>query len=153
MNPGIYMPKVPGIPKLDLRVEAAYTDLPYGVLFPGFYYFNVRYLDGRRNNGNIIGHWVGRQGNAVQAWSTYWFSPQSTIQFGYRHHKVSADFIQGGGTVNDFSVRTNFPIRARTSLSALLQYEKWKFPVLSANARTNFTSSIQITYHPHLGRN
>src|SRR2546425_11788702 len=33
----------------------SYTDLPDGLLFPGFYYFNVRYLSGYTYKGRLIG--------------------------------------------------------------------------------------------------
>ena len=150
MNPGIYVPRIPGIPKLDLRVEGAYTDLPDGLLFPGLYYFNVRYLGGYTYKGRLIGHWIGRQGHGVQAWTTYWFSPQNTLQLGWRHGKVSGDFIPGGGTVNDISLHASFRIRPQMNLSTFLQYERWAFPVLSSGARSNFTSSLQLTVHPRI---
>src|SRR2546425_13224221 len=128
----------------------SYTDLPDGLLFPGFYYFNVRYLSGYTYKGRLIGHRIGRQGHGVQAWTTYWFSPQNTLQLGWRHGKVSGDFIPGGGTVNDISLHASFRIRPQMNLSTFLQYERWAFPVLSPGARSNLTSSLQLTFHPRL---
>ena len=50
------MPRLPGLPHLDLRVEGAYTDLPNLREDNGFFYFNGRYVDGFTNNGNLMGN-------------------------------------------------------------------------------------------------
>src|SRR5262249_20197244 len=66
-NPGLYLSHVPRLPHLDARVEASFTNLPEWVHNSqgGFFYWNVRYLDGYTNKGNIIGNaTVGRQGIA-----------------------------------------------------------------------------------------
>ena len=50
---GLYFSHLPGIPRLDLRVEGVYTDLPAGgALSHGFFYFNDRYLNGYTNKGS-----------------------------------------------------------------------------------------------------
>ena len=147
MNPGIYMPQIPGLPRVDFRIEGAYTDLP-GLIPTGFYYWNVRYLDGYTNKGNLLGHLVGRQGRGIQLWSTYWLSPQSTVQAGYRHARVNPDFIPGGGRQDNISVRADLLVRSDLSLSSFLQYERWSFPLLSVGSKSNFTSSFQLTFWP-----
>ena len=64
---GLYFPQIPHIPKLDLRVEGVYTDLPIGGnVSHGFFYFNVRYLNGYTNSGNLIGSWIGRQDQGLK---------------------------------------------------------------------------------------
>ena len=54
--------------------------------YPGIgpYYYNVHYAEGYRLYDQIIGSWIGRSGDGIQAWSTYWFSGQNKIQVGYR---------------------------------------------------------------------
>ena len=54
VNPGIYMPRIPKMPKLELRIEALRTthttEFP-----PGFVYFDQRrFRDGYTNNGNLM---------------------------------------------------------------------------------------------------
>ena len=150
MSPGIYLPQIPGLSKLDFRAEAVYTDVPSGASIGGkFIYWNGFYRDSHTNKGNLMGSWVGREGRGVQLWSTYWLSPQSTIQVGYRHGKVSQDFIQGGGTLNDIAVGMDLLIRPELRLSTFVQYERWRFPVLSYSGRSNLTSSVQLIYWPH----
>jgi hypothetical protein len=146
---GIYMPRVPGLPKLDFRAEAVYTDAPTTRSLNGRYvYWNDFYHDLYTNKNNLIGDWVGREGTGFQGWSTYWFSPRNSLQFAYRHAKVASDFIPGGETLNDGSVTVNWQLRDDWSVSAKLQYEKWLAPILAPAAQTNWTSSVNVTFWP-----
>jgi hypothetical protein len=151
VNSGIYMPRLPGVPKLDLRVEAGYTDTPAADPRPiggEFVYWEQFYHDLYTNDGNLIGTWIGRQGQGIQAQSTYWFSPRNSLQFGYRHAKVASDFVPGGETLNDGSVKFDWWIRHDVSVSAFVQYEKWLAPILTPTAQTNWTSSVEVTFWP-----
>jgi len=149
INPGIYMPKVPGLPKVDFRAEAVYTDLPTANSAAGkFDYFDSFYRDLYTNNKNLIGSWIGREGTGFQAWSTYWASPRNSIEFGYRHAKTAADFVPGGGTLNDASVSANWWLHNEWSISAFVQYEKWNIPLLASTPQSNWTSSVQIGFWP-----
>jgi hypothetical protein len=151
---GIYLPQIPRFHKLDFRVEGVYTDNPLGgKLGPGFFYSNLTWRSGYRNQGNLIGSWIGRGGQGAQAWTTYHFDPKSFIQLSFRHQKVSQEFIPGGGTLADFGVHADFWIRPDLSVSSFVQYEKWKFPVLANGAQSNVTTSFQLTFRPrHWGR-
>jgi hypothetical protein len=147
---GIYVPKLPKIPKLDLRVEGGYTDPPYsgGDISHGAFYWDATWITGFQNAGHLMGSWMGRQGQGAQAWSTYWLSPRNKLQFGYRHQKVSQQFIPNGGTLTDASVRAEFWPRSSFSVSALVQYEVWNFPVIATTPQTNVTSSIELSFWP-----
>jgi len=151
-NPGIYLSQVPGIPHLDMRLEAAFTNLPNLIQTSegGFFYWNTRYLDGYTNRGNIIGNGtVGRQGISLRAQSTYWFASDKTIQFGYRSAIADSMFLQGGN-LRDTFIKSEWSLTPRISLSSFLQYEWWNFPLLSAGKKQNdFTASFQLTYWPH----
>ncbi len=64
---GLYAPSIPGLPKLDFRVEGTYTDNPLGGrICCGFFYYNATWKSGYTNNGELIGSWVGtrRSGSA-----------------------------------------------------------------------------------------
>src|SRR6185437_15442914 len=81
---GIYLPRVPGISKLDFRAEGMYTDPPIGgTVSHGFFYFNGRYLSGYTADRNLMGSWIGRQGQGGEGWATYWFTPQNKLQFNF----------------------------------------------------------------------
>ena len=147
---GIYIPRLPLLPKLDFRVEAVYTDPPTArSRFGQYVYYNNFYRDLYTNKNNLIGDWVGRQGTGFQGWSTYWFSPRNSLQFAYRHAKVDSDFIPSGETINDGSVKVKWQLRSEWNLSASVQYEKWFAPILAPAAQTNWTSSVQIQFTPH----
>jgi hypothetical protein len=140
------------MPKMDLRVEASYTNLPGLIQTPqgGFFYWNVRYLDGYTNKGNIMGNaTVGRQGIALRADSTYWVASDKTLQFGYRS-EIADDMFLEGGNLRDVYFKSEWSFTPRVSLSSFLQYEWWNFPLLSAGKKQNdFTASFQLTYWPH----
>lgn len=142
--PGIYLPKLPHLSKVDFRAEGRVTPER---LFPGFFYFNVHYLSGYTNDRLLIGNWMNRQGSGFQVWSTYWMSGRSKIQASYRSVWVDHSFLQGGW-VKDASVLTKFSLRPEISLQASVQYERWSFPLLSTSRMTNVASSVQITYSP-----
>jgi hypothetical protein len=155
LTAGLYFPKLPWLPKLDFRVEGVYTDLPGGgrIVQRGFFYSNSRFRSGYTNNGNLIGNWIGRQGQGAEAWANYWLSPKNKLQFHYRHQKVSRQFIPDGGTLTDVGASTEFWIRSSLSLSSFVQYEKWAFPVLAPGPQTNVTGALQITFWPRWNRN
>jgi membrane-associated phospholipid phosphatase len=146
---GIYIPRLPKIPKMDFRAEGVYTDPPIGGnVGSGFFYYNPTWISGFTNAGKLMGNWVGREGQGVQAWTTYWFTPHNKLQFEFRHLKVSHEFITNGGTVADGSVRADFLVRSSFSVSASVQYEAWTFPVIASTRQSNVTSSVQLTFWP-----
>ena len=147
-DPGFYMPRLPGLPKLDFRFEAVYTDLPIHESVGGhFVYYDGHYHDLYTNKNNIIGSWIGREGQGIQAWSTYWFSSRNSLQLGFRHAEVSKDFLPGGETANDGSARINWWVHD-VSLSGSVQYERWLAPILATGPQTNWTASFQIGFWP-----
>ena len=146
---GLYLSQFPLVHKLDLRVEGVYTDNPIGgAVGHGFYYFNGTWRSGYTNNGNLIGSWVGRDGQGAQAWTNYWFNPRNRLQFNFRHQRVSHQFIPGGGTLSDVGVRGDYWVRSNLSLSASVQYERWLFPVIQPGAQTNTTAAVEILFQP-----
>jgi capsule assembly protein Wzi/PAP2 superfamily protein len=148
INPGVYVSHFPGLSKLDLRVEAPLTNT-VAPKTPGQYiYWDHFYHDLYTNRGVLMGNWVGRDGAGIQATSRYWFSARNAIQFGYRHAKVAPQFVPGGGTVNDASVRVDFWVQQDWTASAFVQYEQWSFPLLASSLQNNVTSSLQLTFWP-----
>lgn len=151
---GLYFPRLPDLPHVDLQFEGIFTDLPAGGdLGHGFFYYNSRYINGYTNDGTLIGNWIGRQGQGAQAWMNYWFSPRSRIQLFYRHQKVSQDFITYGGTLWDGGIRQDFWLKSILSVSWQVQYENWIFPIIATGHQSNVASSIQLTlWSPQWGR-
>jgi hypothetical protein len=140
ISPGFYLTQFPGIQKLDLRVEAPLTDTVGTDVAGRYIYWDNYYHDLYTNRHVLMGDWVGRDGSGIQAWSRYWLSPKNTIQFGYRHLKVDNKLIPNGGTINDGSVRADFWIRPTLGVSAFVQYEQGRFPLLAAGLQKNMTA-------------
>ena len=150
---GIYVPRFPRLPKLDLRLEGGSTVPPDFPGCDGCFYVNNRYPDGSYTNlGNLVGSWLGRGGQGEQAWSTYWITSRNKIQLNYRHQKVSGQYLPQGGTLNDGGVKADFWLSNAVMLSASVQYEKWNYPVLANAPQSNVTTSIGITFAPVGGR-
>jgi membrane-associated phospholipid phosphatase len=146
---GIYIPRLPLIPKMDFRAEGVETDPPIGGnVGSGFFYYNPTWISGFTNSGNLMGNWVGREGQGVQAWTSYWFTPRNKLQFEFRHLKVSHEFINNGGTLADGSIRADVWVGSTLSLTASVQYEAWTFPVLSPTKQANVATSLQLTFWP-----
>ena len=93
---------MPGVPKLDVRVEAVYTDPPVSTSIGGrFMYWEVIQKQGYTNNGQLFGDWIGREDKGGQGWITYHLSGNEWIQVGVRNQKAAKDFIPGSTTQTD----------------------------------------------------
>ena len=149
VDAGLYLAKFPRLPKLDLHVEGIYTDTSTSRSHAGqFSYWELFYHDAYTNNKVIMGSWLGREGTGEQAWLNYWFSPKSSLQFGYRHQQVDGDFIPGGVKLHDEFVKANLWVSGNLNVTALLQHEQWTAPLLAPTPQTNWTSSVGITFQP-----
>jgi len=146
---GLYLSRIPTISKLDLRLEGVYTDVPAGgAIGHGFFYSNSRYRMGYTNNGDLLGSWIGRDGQGAQVWSNYWFTPKNRLQFNFRHEKVSQQFVPGGGSITDVGVRADLYLSGGMALTSSVQYERWLFPLIQPGAVRNVTASVQIQLQP-----
>jgi Capsule assembly protein Wzi len=143
--PGLYLSHLPGVSRMDFRAEGYLT--PKRDLFPGFYYFNVHYLSGYTNARQLMGSWIGREANGLQLWTTWWFSPNSSLQASFRHVSASPEFLSGGN-LRDISLTANIVFRPDWQLRAAVQTERWRFPLYSNNAMNNLTASVELTYWP-----
>jgi len=112
-------------------------------------YWNSLYRDGYTNDGNLIGNTVGREGRAIQLWSSYWISPRDTVQFVYKHSSVSPDFIPGGGEWQDYGIRSEIGLKSGFYAKAQVQYEHIShFPILFKGVQRNFTTVLELGFYP-----
>jgi hypothetical protein len=149
IEPGIYVTHFPKLPKLDLHLEAASTDPAITNSQGGkFFYWEGRYKDVYLNKAFLMGSWIGRESKGFQAWSTYWISPLSKVEFGYRNQKVAKDFIAQGETLNSYRVKGSFRVASDWELAPYVQYDRWKAPVLTNGLQSNVSISVQFTYWP-----
>ena len=146
-SPGFYVARLPHLPHMDFRAEGYLTPRR---TFPGFYYFNVHYLSGYTNDRQILGSWIGRESNGYQLWSTWWLSPRSSVQVRARDQNASSVFLRGG-SLRDLSISTDLALSSHWQLSAAVQQEQWRFPLLSTATHQNVTTTIQLSFHPKAG--
>jgi hypothetical protein len=141
---GLYMPRTPRLPALDVRVEGVYSDIPnlQGV---GVAYGNGHYLSGYTNYGQILGSWIGREGRGTSAWATYHFSAINQVQAHYRQQHVNPAFL-GGGELKDFAVSGTFARRNNLLFSGSVQYERWTFPLLATGPQTSVNVAVQVSF-------
>jgi membrane-associated phospholipid phosphatase len=147
---GLYLSHVPRIRNLDFRVEGIFTDLPGGepTVQHGFFYSNSRFKSGYTNDSNLIGSWIGRQGQGAQAWTTYWLNGKNKVQLNFRHQKVSPQFIAGGGSLTDIGASVDLWVHSIFDISAWVQHERWLFPAIQPDASKNVTAALQISLEP-----
>jgi hypothetical protein len=96
----------------------------------------------------LLGSWIGREGQGEQVWANCWFNARNRLQFNYRHQKVSQQFIPGGGTLTDVGVRSDYWLRSNLGLSTWVQYERWRFPVIRPNSARNVTAAVEVQFQP-----
>jgi hypothetical protein len=147
---GIYMPKMPGLARLDLRLEGGMTS---AVNFPiggcnSCFYQNSQYLNSYTNNDKLMGSDLGRSAQGEEIHSNYWLSAKNRIGISLRHRKIDGTYLPGGGTQNDASANADFFLRSSLSVSASVQYERWLIPFLASGPQANVTASFQFTFWP-----
>jgi capsule assembly protein Wzi len=155
-RPGLYLSHVPGVPKLDMRVEAVNTDPSTNDSMGGrFEYWETIQRQGYTNKGVLFGDWVGREDKGGQGWITYHMSGNEWFQVGVRNQKASKDFIPGGTTLNDINFQVVKRIGKDFELNGKFAYEHWKAPIYPTGIPTNpaaqntvTTTTIQLTWFP-----
>ena len=149
LNPGFYLARIPGIPKLDLRVEGVTTNRFVSPATGGFFfYYEVLYRNLYLNNNNLFGNWIGREANGYQAWSTYHLGPKTSLQLAYRNVKIAKDYIPQGSTQQVVNFSAVLRPRAEVEFKGLVQYESWLEPVLASSRQQDVTASVQFTWWP-----
>jgi hypothetical protein len=146
---GLYLSHTPGIPKLDVRAEAVYTDPPTGHFIGGTHeYYESIQRQGYTNAGQIFGDWIGREGKGGQGWITYHLSGNEWIQAGARRQKAAKDFIPGGTTLSDINFQAVKRIGKDFEINGSFSYERWKAPIYLPGQQAVTTTTIQLTWFP-----
>ncbi len=151
-RPGIYLSHVPGIPRLDLRVEAASTDPSASTVgarqYGHFMYWEGIQKQGYTNQGQLFGDWIGREDKGGQAWITWHLSGNEWLQVGLRNQKATSYFIPGGTTLNDINFQAVKRIGKDFEVNGNFAYERWKAPIYLPGQQTVTTTTIQLTWFP-----
>ncbi|HEX4575844.1 MAG TPA: capsule assembly Wzi family protein [Edaphobacter sp.] len=148
---GLYVSQIPGLNKLDFRVEAVSTDPDVRPASKGqFAYWEVIQKQGYTNKGFIMGDWIGREAKGGQAWLTYHLSGNEWVQLEYLNKKTPFNFIPGGTTQNQFTVSVVKRFGPVIELNTWVQYEGWKAPVYKDGLQKNTSVAVQLTWYPKL---
>lgn len=149
VRPGIYLSHVPGIPKLDLRVEGASTDPPTNRSTGGqFMYYEGIEKQGYTNQGQLFGDWIGREDKGGQAWVTWHLSGNEWVQVSARNQKAVNNFIPNGTTLNDISFQVVKRIGKDFEINGNFAAEHYKAPIYLPGEQTVTTTNIQLTWFP-----
>jgi membrane-associated phospholipid phosphatase len=146
---GLYFAKLPGLPKLDLRLEGGTSSaVNYNVEPSGYFYWNAQYVNGYTNDGGFIGTWLGRaaQGEAIR--TNYWLSPKRKIGLELRHRKLDREFLTQGGTQNDVAINADIYTGAGFRFMGNVQYERWQIPLLAASRQANLAATFEVGFWP-----
>lgn len=148
-RPGLYLSHFPGIPKLDIRAEVAWTDPPVDRSNSGqFMYWEFLQKQGYTNNGQIFGDWMGREAKGGQGWITYHLSGNEWIQVEIRNQKAPKDFIPGGTTINDIRFEVMKRVKDFLEIKGTLNIEAWKAPTYMAGKQNVTSATVQLTWYP-----
>jgi hypothetical protein len=173
-RPGLYLSHVPGLAKLDLRVEAASTDPSSSnnsIQYGQFMYWEQIQKQGYTNQGQLFGDWIGREDKGGQAWITWHLSGNEMIQAGYRNQKATRNFIPGsttqtipaltppcpsytpcllpgGTTLNDINFQVVKRFGKDFEVNGNFAIEHWKAPIYLPGPQTVTTTTIQLTWFP-----
>jgi hypothetical protein len=148
---GLYISQIPGMRKLDFRVEGVTTDPGVARSRGGqFNYWEVIQREGYTNKGFIMGDWIGREAKGGQAWLTYHLSGDESIQLSYLNKKAPNDFIPGGTTQNQFKASVVKRFKKDVELNAWVQYEGWKAPAYKPGLQKDTSVAVQLTWYPKL---
>jgi hypothetical protein len=145
-RPGIYLTRLPRLPQMDLRVEAATSESPGIEHGPGFNYWNFVYKDGHTNNGMLMGNTVGRQGRTFLVRSNYFLSAQQSLQFGFKHSQVSRAYLPDGADWQDYHVRHDWYLRNGLYVRSFVQVERLNYPLLFSGPRTNVAAAVELGF-------
>jgi hypothetical protein len=150
IRPGLYLSHVPGLHKLDIRVEAVSTDPPSQPPINGgqFMYYEGIQRQGYTNKGVLFGDWIGREDKGGQGWITYHLSGNEWIQIGLRNQKAAKDFIPGGTTLNEVDLQVVKRIGREFELTGNFAYQHWKAPIYLPGQQTVTATTFRFTWFP-----
>ncbi len=143
---GLYLAKLPKVPKMDLRLEGGYTIPANG--YCSCFYSNVQYVSGYTNDGRLIGTWIGRAAQGELIRTNYWLGPRKKIGLELRHRKIDRQYLPTGGTQNDIAVNADIFTGPGFRFQGNVQYERWLIPLLATTRQSNVAVSFEFGFWP-----
>jgi len=149
-HPGIYFARLPYLPHMDLRFEAASSEELSHDEGGRRSFINNQYWDGNTNKGFLLGNAVGRDARSLEARSGYWFSAKTRVEFGYRQTKGGLQYLPGGSTISDGFMTASYAFTPQWSTQVFTQYERFLIPSYLPGAQHNTSGRLQITWNPKI---
>ena len=146
MTPGVFLPSLPGVPRVDLRVEGGSTNLP-GLAAKAYFYSNTHYPQGYTNYGQIFGSWLGRQGTGGAAEMRWWMSGRNRLTATYRTVQVDGSLL-GGGRATEVAGGVTWMLGQKLEFTARSQYEVWRFPLLGVGTHSDVATWFEARLYP-----
>ncbi len=149
IRPGLYIARLPGLSRVNLRVEGVSTDPPARQSTGGgFLLFESVQKQGYTNRSFLIGDWIGRENKGGQAWLTWHVRPDQQVQFEYRRQKAAKDFLAGGTTQQDFGVNLRLRPARDLEVQGAIQGELWRAPLLGNGTHGSVSATVGVTWYP-----
>ena len=149
VSPGLWLTRVPWLPALDFKIEAAATKPFFSPDHGGqFLYWNNQYRSGNTNYGFLLGNPTGRDGRSVEFKSAYWLSPRERIEGRYRQQKIASGFLPGGGTQSSGTLAFAVHYGQGWHITSAIQYERYWIPLLGG-PRRNLSAWLQLSWEPY----
>ena len=146
---GVLVSRLPYAPRVDLRLEGAYTDVNDPQSTGGSFLFaEFIYKDAYTNRGFLLGDPLGRENKGGNAWLTYHRSPRQDFQFEYRRVKAAKDFVPNGTTQQDLVFSARVRPSEHLEIRGSVQQEFTKAPLLEPGTRKPFGATVQLTWFP-----
>jgi hypothetical protein len=99
------------------------------------------------NNRQILGSWIGREGEGEQLWATWQLCPRFWIELSGRSMNSSADLLRGG-SLCDLRISADLALSPEWQLQIDDQAERWRFPLLAPRPQQENELTLQISYRP-----
>ena len=148
-SPGIYVARLPLLPHMDFRFEAASSEELSQDEGGTRVFINNQYRDGNTNKGFLLGNAVGRDARALEGRTGYWFTARTRVEAGYRQTK-GGHFLPGGSTVSDGSLNASYNFTPQWTAQVFSQYERFLVPSYLPGAQHNVSGWLQLTWNPKL---
>ncbi len=148
-SPGVYLPRLPLLPHMDLRVEAASSEEMSQDEGGTRFFINNQYRDGNTNKGFLLGNAVGRDARAVEGRTGYWFSARTRLEAAYRQTK-GGRMLPGGSTISDAFVNGSYAFAPNWSAQVFTQYERFLVPAYLPGAQHNVSARFEVLWTPKL---
>ncbi len=150
IRPGLLITRLPGLSRVDLRVEAASTDPPVPNSQNGnFLLFESVQKQGYTNRSFLLGDAIGRENKGGNAWLTWHRSPETLLQLEYRSVKAAKDFLPGGTTQQDLTLNARLRPLRELEVTGSLQGELGRAPLLHSGTTHTVVGTVQVTWFPH----